>query len=115
MPIWVLAMPSFTSLAIPKSPTCSTLTVFLAQHTSRLGLRKPAANSQNLLCFCACLDNVVFAYKDVCRLDVAMDDVILVESLQTFADLNEVLPYHLLHVRELLTVARVELNGELAD
>ena len=59
---------------------------------------------------CACLDNVVFAHKDVCWLNVAMDDVILVEVLQTFADLNEVLPYHLLHMKKLLTVVRVVIE-----
>ncbi len=30
-------------------------------------------------------------------LDVTMDDVVLVQVLQAFADLDEVLPYHLLH------------------
>ena len=52
----------------------------------------------------------MFTHKDVGRLDIPVNDVVLVQVLEPLADLDEVLPNHLLSDPDLSTV---RLQGAL--
>ena len=43
------------------------------------------------------LHYIMLAHKDICRLNVPVNDIVLMQVLQALAHLNEVLPNHFLH------------------